>query len=99
MEQALGVIGHRWTALLVWHLRDGTKRHAQLAALLPRITPKVLTERLRTLEGLGAVERTVHAAVPVRVEYTLTAHGLRLGRILDELEAWGKDTEALGTRR
>ncbi len=98
VERALDVIGHRWTALIVWHLGDGTKRHAELATLLPRITAKVLTERLRTLERLGVVERVIYPEVPPRVEYTLTEHGARLGRILDDLEAWGKATEALTTR-
>ncbi|WP_425145165.1 winged helix-turn-helix transcriptional regulator [Deinococcus sp.] len=92
----LDIIGHRWTALIVWHLSDGAKRHAQLAALLPRVTAKVLTERLRTLERLGVVERVVYPEVPPRVEYTLTPHGRRLSGILDELEAWGKDTATLG---
>lgn len=97
VEQALDLIGHRWTALIVWHLSGGTKRHAQLAVLLPRITAKVLTERLRRLERCGVVERVIYPEVPPRVEYTLTAHGHRLSAILDELEAWSKDTVGLGT--
>ena len=36
------------------------------------ISPKVLTERLRELEGLRIVRRRIESEYPVRVEYSLT---------------------------
>lgn len=99
VERALAAIGSRWTALIVWHLGEGPKRHTELAALLPRITASVLTERLRTLERLGVVRRTVYPEIPPRVEYALTGHGADLGRLFDDLEAWSKATDALTGRQ
>ena len=90
VEQGLDVLGHRWTALIVWHLPSGPLRPAELTQRLPRITPKVLTERLRTLEALGGWPAECMPTVPTRVEYLLTAHGEALSRILDQLELWWK---------
>lgn len=63
----------RWTSQILWVLSNhGTLRFSQIRDLIPDITPKVLTERLRKLERDGMVERTYHAEVPPRVEYTAT---------------------------
>jgi hypothetical protein len=50
VEDWLGFLGHRWNALLLWHLSSGAKRHGELMACLPGMTPKVMTERLEGLE-------------------------------------------------
>ena len=50
VEDWLAFLGHRWNALILWHLQDAPKRYGALADLLPGITAKVLAERLA---GLG----------------------------------------------
>ncbi len=44
VEDWLAFLGHRWNALVLWHLRAGPLRHGALQALLPGITAKVLGE-------------------------------------------------------
>jgi hypothetical protein len=61
VERTLNVIGNRWVALVVWQLMQGRKRHGELLRLLPGISPKTLTDRLRELEGRGFVSREVFA--------------------------------------
>ena len=88
VEQLIAVIATKWTPLVVLQLRDGTRRYSEVRRGLDGISARVLTERLRMLEDLGLVERTVFAEVPVRVEYTLTAQGHGFGTILESLAEW-----------
>ena len=90
VEDWLGFLGHRWNALVLWHLQDGIKRHGELAALLPGVSPKVLSERLQGLEARGLLARFSIAVFPRGVGYGLTAQGQALVPILDQLEAWSR---------
>jgi len=55
---------------------------------LEGISPKSLTDRLRELERMDLVERTVFAEIPPRVEYSLTRDGSELRRVLMPLMEW-----------
>jgi len=91
VERTLAVIGYRWAGRLLYVLLDGRKRHGELLRLLPGISPKTLTDRLRELEGRGFVSREVFAEVPPRVEYELTERGRSLAPVLAAMSAWGMD--------
>lgn len=88
VEDWLAFLGHRWNALILWHLQAGPQRHQTLATLLPGVTPKVLSERLDGLERRGLVERRPIAAFPRGVAYALMPAGRDLVGILDQLELW-----------
>lgn len=91
VEDWLAFLGHRWNALVLWHLKDGAKRHGELALLLPGVAPKVLSERLDGLERRGIVTRSVPATFPRVVRYALSARGATLVGILDQLELWTRE--------
>jgi len=83
------VIFGRWTAPVLWVLNHhGRLRFTELQRMVPAITPKVLTARLRQLERDGLVERTYHAEMPPRVEYTTTALARSLTPVFDTLSNW-----------
>ena len=63
---------------------------------LAGISPKTLTDRLRSLEQHGLVERASYAEIPPRVEYRLTPAGRTLEPVLAALADWGR-TVAAGT--
>jgi DNA-binding HxlR family transcriptional regulator len=90
VEEWLAFLGHRWNALILWHLQTGPKRHGELVGCLAGITPKVLTERLDGLEQRGLVSRDLLASFPRGVLYTLSARGQSLISVLDRLEMWAK---------
>lgn len=96
VEDWLGFLGHRWNALVLWHLQDGMKRHSELAELLPGVSPKVLSERLQGLEARGLLERCPMAAFPRGVDYRLTTSGKALVPILDQLEVWARQLDRPG---
>jgi DNA-binding HxlR family transcriptional regulator len=90
VEKALVVVGAKWTLIVLHHLMDGPKRFGDLQRLIPGASPKMLTVRLRDLEQLGLLTRTVHAEVPPRVDYQLTPQGRSLRPIIDSIEKWGR---------
>jgi DNA-binding HxlR family transcriptional regulator len=90
-RQTLDRIGDRWTILVVGALADGPMRFTQLARRIEGISQKMLTQTLRGLERDGLVSRTVHATVPVRVDYELTALGGTLRAPIAALERWARD--------
>lgn len=85
----LDVIRGRWKASILFELKSGPKRFSALQAELSGVTAQALTTQLRELEAEGIVERRVYPEVPVRVEYSLTEHGLSLSDVMDQLEEWG----------
>lgn len=92
------VLGGRWRAVLVFYLLDGRKRFSDLRRDVPGISQRMLTLDLRALEGAGLITRTVYAEVPVRVEYQITAEGLRLRPTINELCKWGRVLESKNKR-
>ena len=89
-RQVIDRIGDRWTVLLLGALSGGPQRFTELARRVDGISQKMLTQTLRGLERDGMVSRTVHATVPVRVDYELTDLGRTLTAPIAALEAWAR---------
>jgi DNA-binding HxlR family transcriptional regulator len=81
-------IGDKWSAMVVVCLEHGPRRFSEIRVPLRRITPKVLTETLRTLERDGMVTRTAYAVVPPRVEYELTPLGRTMLDLIEDARLW-----------
>jgi DNA-binding HxlR family transcriptional regulator len=94
VERTLSVIGYRWAGRVLYLLLDGRKRHGELMRLLPGISPKTLTDRLRELEQEGFVIREHFAEIPPRVEYELTDRGRSFGAVFDAMADWGRADQA-----
>jgi DNA-binding HxlR family transcriptional regulator len=99
VARAVAVLDGKWTMLIIRDLLGGVQRFSDLRTSLPGISPKTLTDRLRELEAEGIVIRTIYAEIPPRVEYRLTAAGLRLRPVIDALAAWGAERSAAATTR
>ncbi len=90
-HQAVELIGRRWTGAIVGVLlRERTLRFGEIADAVPQLSDRLLSERMKELEGRGVVRRTVHPGRPVRVEYELTEMGRALAPAVRELERWGQ---------
>lgn len=91
MEATLSLIGGKYKTLLLWHLKDGPRRYMALQRLLPRVTPKMLTQQLRALEEAGMIRREVIPVRPPKTVYSLTPFGESLVPVLDAMCRWGRD--------
>ncbi len=84
------IISGKWTLLIIRDLATGVKRFNQLERSLQGISPKTLSERLRSLEEEGIVLRQTFAEVPPRVEYSLTEKGHDLVDVIECMRCYGK---------
>ncbi|MBT2398463.1 helix-turn-helix domain-containing protein [Streptomyces sp. ISL-100] len=83
------IVFSRWTTPILWTLNmHGRQRFVELERRITRITPKVLTQRLRQLERDGMVVRTYHPEVPPRVEYEISELGRSLAPLFAHLTEW-----------
>jgi DNA-binding HxlR family transcriptional regulator/putative sterol carrier protein len=89
LARALDLVGDRWTLLIVRELRPGPRRFTDLIDGLPGISRKLLTERLRDLEGDGIIARRELPPPAARQVYELTDDGRDLATAMAPLVAWG----------
>jgi DNA-binding HxlR family transcriptional regulator len=87
-HHAIELIGRRWSGAILQVMRGGVVRFSDLAAAIPGLSDRMLSERLKELEAEHLVERRVIPETPVRVEYRLTEQGQALGSVLDAVIAW-----------
>jgi DNA-binding HxlR family transcriptional regulator len=78
----------RWGVLLLLALSEGDLRWGELRRTVEGISEKMLAQTLRTLAADGLVDRSVTAAVPPRVDYSLTSRGRELVDHLLPLMGW-----------
>ena len=83
--------GDKWAALVLRCLEDGPRRFSELRVPLARVSPKVLTQSLRTLERDGFVLRTQYDEPVRRVTYELTGLGRSLLEPMRLMCAWAED--------
>src|SRR5213076_1486222 len=88
-SHALDLVGERWALLVVRELLLGPKRFTDLRAGLPRVTPDVLSQRLRDLEADGVLRHTRLPRPASTQVYELTARGQELEPVIIELGRWG----------
>ena len=90
-HQAVELIGRRWTgAILEILMQGGSLRFSTIAAAVPDLSDRMLSDRLKELESNALVERTVFPGPPVRVQYALTEKGQELSPTLSELKRWAR---------
>ena len=94
VRSVMGLLGDRWSTLLLLVLATGEWRHADLRRTTARlsaeqaISQRVLTLKLRALEREGLVARHVSADVPPKVSYTLTPLGADLHGLVRQQIDW-----------
>jgi DNA-binding HxlR family transcriptional regulator len=87
-HRAVELVGKRWTGAILIVLMDGPLRFSEVRQLVPDISDRLLSERMKELEAQGIVERRVIDDVPVRVEYELTDKGRALQPAVQALKQW-----------
>lgn len=89
LARAAGVIGDRWSLLIVAALQDGPLRYGELQERVAGISSNVLAQRLGALEAAGLVVAEPYSQRPPRMQYATTAAAGELAAPLAALAAWG----------
>jgi DNA-binding HxlR family transcriptional regulator len=90
-HRAIELVGKRWTGAILLVLLDGPLHFSGIRQLVPELSDRLLSERLKELEAEAIVERRVLDGAPVRVEYSLTAKGRALEPTLRGLKDWARE--------
>ncbi len=97
VAMAAEVLCSRWTVVLLRELLAGSTRFNELRRGVPRMSPALLSKRLKDLETAGIVSRSKVADEPDVYEYRLTESGLELKPVIEAVGIWGHrwiETEA-----
>lgn len=89
LAMASDILCSRWTMMLLSELLSGTTRFNDLRRGLPRMSPALLSKRLRDLEAAGVVERARSSEGHDLYEYSLTEAGRAVEPIVDAMGDWG----------
>ena len=92
IAHSLGLVGERWSLLVVRELMQGPRRYTDLADGLPGIGTNILASRLKDLEAGGIVQKTKLPPPAASTVYELTPCGHDLRPVLHELARWGART-------
>lgn len=87
-HQAVELVGKRWTGAILIVLMEGPLRFSEVRELVPDLSDRLLSERMKELESHGIVER--RSVDPVRVQYRLTNKGEALEPAVRALQAWAE---------
>jgi DNA-binding HxlR family transcriptional regulator len=98
-EAAVGMIGKRWTGLIIEVLLQRPQRFSEIAQSIPHVSDRMLAERLKELENEDIVHRHVYPETPVRVEYSLTNKGRDLAPVMQALHNWANSWIAAETMK
>jgi DNA-binding HxlR family transcriptional regulator len=88
VRETADLLERRWQLSILYAALTGALRFNEFAAAVAGISPRMLAERLRDLEGAGLVQRTVIPSSPPYVEYRLTERGRRLGPIIEAMREY-----------
>jgi DNA-binding HxlR family transcriptional regulator len=97
VAMASEILCARWTPLVLRELIAGSSRFNDLRRGLPRMSPALLSRRLKELREAGIVERVEAAGEPGAHEYRLTEAGRQLAPVIEAIGFWGQrwvETEA-----
>ena len=90
-REVLKHVTSRWGVLVLVALLGGTHRFSDLRRKVSGVSEKMLAQTLQWLEHDGFVLRKSYPVVPPHVEYSLTDHGVEVGRRVEALADWIED--------
>jgi DNA-binding HxlR family transcriptional regulator len=87
---AMDLVGGKWKAVILYHLKDARKRYSELRKEMPGVTERTLSLQLKQLEEDGLISRQVYGKKPpIKVVYSLTDFGKSFTPVLDAIVGWG----------
>ncbi len=89
VEATLFLIGKKYKPLILWYLIEKLLHYMELQRMIPKATPKMLSQQLHNLEESGMLHREVIPDKPTRTLYSLAPFGRSIIPVLDAMCNWG----------
>jgi DNA-binding HxlR family transcriptional regulator len=89
-QEAVELVGRRWSGVILRAMLTGATRFGEIRDAIPELTDRMLSERLKELELRGVIERRVQPTTPVRISYHLTPKGEDLRGVVIGLQRWAQ---------
>lgn len=90
IKTAMGILGNKWTALIIRELADDAKRFGQLEKSISGLNPRTLSKRLDDLENERIIKSCSDGGAYQHRCYALTDKGRDLLPILQKMAEWGE---------
>jgi DNA-binding HxlR family transcriptional regulator len=91
MQKLLNLLSGPWTTYILWLINSqGPQRFGQLKKHMPKISSKMLTQRLRMLANEKILSRHQEETIPPKVTYSMTKRGKQLNKFLNEVNILAK---------
>jgi DNA-binding HxlR family transcriptional regulator len=88
VESSLNMLGKKWVGLIIYTLMSGPKKFSDMEKFIPGLSSRLLNERLKELEKLGVIKKTIYSESAIRIEYELTRKGLDLESTFKNIGEW-----------
>ncbi|MQY07796.1 winged helix-turn-helix transcriptional regulator [Actinomadura macrotermitis] len=88
-QRLLELVGRRWTGAVLLAANRGARRFRDYRRMVPGISDRLLSARLKELEELGLLEREVVPTTPVQILYRPTLQGAEFMAAIGPLVTWG----------
>ncbi|MCD4807654.1 MAG: helix-turn-helix transcriptional regulator [Methanococcoides sp.] len=85
IDKAIKIISKKWTLNIIRDMFCGKKQFNEFLKSNPKLSSKVLSDKLRQLEQDELIEKVIVSKTPLSIEYHLTGKGNNLNRVLYEL--------------
>lgn len=89
VETTLSFIGGKYKTLILWQLHYQPLHYMELQRLIPKATPKMLSQQLHDLEQCGMIHREVIPEKPPKTLYSLTDFGESVIPVIEAMCGWG----------
>ena len=87
---AMDLVGGKWKAVILYHLKETSKRYSELRKGMPGVTERTLSLQLKQLEEDELISKQVYGEKPpIKVVYGLTDFGKSFTPVLDAILGWG----------
>lgn len=82
IDTTFKIIGKKWTVLIMREMFRNRTQFNRSLENIDGLTPRLFTQRMKTLQRLGIVERRIASESPIHIEYRLTDLGRALEPVL-----------------
>lgn len=89
VQDTLYVLGGKWRLPIIIAIKHGNHRFKDIKDFVPKITNRVLSAELKSLEANKLITRTVYDTSPISVEYKITEYALTVKEVVNTMGDWG----------